>query len=254
LNSPNEPGVPQRIFQYNNTDNAIYSARALRIRPAADRVPHDITYSGFRRPASTCSNGRQPTSSLRVFKGNDETPRFYYRDSSGGTSYAFRSPYQLIYGTGNAALDKSNNQIGAYLQDDWSPTSRLTINLGVRWDFESRMMNYDYVTPQDVIDTLTRYNDSLPTPLDLSRYISTGNSRKPFGRQPRLGFSYSLDQDNKTTIFGGFASITTAHCSHPVDETLKLTHPTFTIQFAPDSAGRGPGRLADSCLTADKAT
>src|SRR5207253_5452517 len=50
-----------------------------------------------------------------------------------------------------AALNKNNQEIGAYIQDDWSPTPRLTINLGVRWDFETKMMNYDYVTPQMVI-------------------------------------------------------------------------------------------------------
>src|SRR5256885_12837678 len=43
--------------------------------------------------------------------------------------FGFATPYQLVYGTGNAALNKKNNQIGAYIQDDWSPTTRLTFNL-----------------------------------------------------------------------------------------------------------------------------
>jgi hypothetical protein len=110
-----------------------------------------------------------------------------------------------------------------------------------------------------VIDTLTRYNDSLPTPLDLSRYISNGNSRKPFygAFQPRLGFSYALDDDNRTTIFGGFGIYYDRSLFDiSVDETLKLTHPTFNIQFAdPDSTPKA-GEVAwnNSYLTADKAT
>jgi outer membrane receptor protein involved in Fe transport len=260
--SPNVPGLPARIYQYGNADHVIgsnFSTQDFIQRRVGFR--DDLTYSGFRSGGQHVFKAGASFDFVTydVFKGNDETPRFYYRDSSGGTSYAFRSPYQLIYGTGNAALDKSNNQIGAYLQDDWSPTSRLTINLGVRWDFESRMMNYDYVTPQDVIDTLTRYNDSLPTPLDLSRYISTGNSRKPFygAFQPRLGFSYALDEGNKTTIFGGFGIYYDRSLFDlSVDETLKLTHPTFNIQFANPDSTPGAGQVAwqDSYLTADKAT
>ncbi|MGB2715356.1 MAG: hypothetical protein WBC51_14330, partial [Vicinamibacterales bacterium] len=260
--SPNVPGLPARIYQYGNTDNVIgsnFSTQDFIQKRVGFR--DDLTYSGFQGGGQHVFKAGASIDLVTydVFKGNDETPRFYYRDSANGTSYAFRTPYQLIYGTGNAFLNKTNNQIGAYLQDDWSPTSRLTLNLGVRWDFESKMMNYDYVTPQNVVDTLTRYNDSLPSPLDLSRYISTGNSRKPFygAFQPRLGFSYALDEGNKTTIFGGFGIYYDRSLFDiSVDETLKLTHPTFNIQFANPDSTPGAGQVAwsDSYLTADKAT
>jgi hypothetical protein len=110
-----------------------------------------------------------------------------------------------------------------------------------------------------VVDTLTRYRDSLPTKLDLSRYISTGSNRKPFygAFQPRIGFSYALDRDNTTTIFGGFGIYydrTLFDVS--VDETLKLTHPTYTIAFADSGRAPGPGEVAwnNSYLTANKTT
>src|SRR5216683_1877550 len=198
--------------------------------------------------------------SYDVFKGNDETPRFAYRDTVSGVAYNYQNPYELKYATGNAALNKNNQEIGAYIQDDWSPTPRLTFNVGIRWDFETKMMNYDYVTPQNVIDTVTRYRDSMPTKLDLSRYISTGSNRKPFygAFQPRLGFSYALGRDNKTTVFGAWGVYydrTLFDIS--VDETLKLSHPTFTVNFAPPgSTTPGPGQVlwSNSYLTADKAT
>jgi outer membrane receptor protein involved in Fe transport len=260
--SPNTPGLPARIYQYGGQEHVIgsnFSTQDFIQRRVGFR--DDLTYSGFRSGGQHVFKGGASIDFVTydVHKGNDETPRFYYADSIGGTSYAFRSPYQLIYGTGNSTLDKTNNQIGAYLQDDWSPTSRLTINLGVRWDFESKMMNYNYVTPQNVVDTLTRYNDSLPTPLDLSRYISTGNSRKPFygAFQPRIGFSYALDEGNKTTIFGGLGIYYDRSLFDvSVDETLKLTHPTFFIQFANPDSVPGAGQVAwqDSYLTADKGT
>ena len=263
--SPDTPGLPARVYSYrdassgNMTNNFIGSN--LSIQDFTQKrlgFRDDLTYSHggqhvFKMGASV------DLVSYDVFKGNDETPRFAYRDSVNGQSYAFRNPYELRYGTGNAALNKNNQEIGAYVQDDWSPTPRLTINVGIRWDFETKMMNYDYVTPKNVVDTLTRYNDSLPVPLDLSRFISTGSNRKPFygAFQPRIGFSYSLDSDNKTTIFGGFGIYydrTLFDVS--VDETLKLTHPTFTINFAHPDSTPGPGQVAwsNSYLTADKAT
>ena len=146
-----------------------------------------------------------------------------------------------------------------YIQDDWTPVDRLTLNLGIRWDYESRMMNYDYVTPRNVVDTLTRYNSQLPTPLDLDRYISTGNNRKPFygAFQPRLGFSYGIDKQNKTTVFGGFGIYYDRSLFDiSIDETQKITHPSYTVTFAPRGVAPAGGQVAfqDSYLTADKAT
>jgi outer membrane receptor protein involved in Fe transport len=266
---PNTPGLPARVYTYrdaatgNFTDNYIGSNLSIQ-----DFIQKRI---GFRDDLTYSRGGQHVFKtgvsvdfvSYDVFKGNDETPRFAYRDTVNGVAYNYQNPYELRYGTGNAALTKNNQEIGAYLQDDWSPTPRLTFNVGIRWDFETKMMNYDYVTPNsppfDVVDTLTRYRDSLPTKLDLNRYISTGNNRSPFygAFQPRLGFSYALDRDSKTTVFGGWGVYydrTLFDIS--VDETLKLSHPTYTINFAAPGATPGPGQVAwnNSYLTADKAT
>jgi Carboxypeptidase regulatory-like domain/TonB-dependent Receptor Plug Domain len=257
--SPDRPGVPQRIYHFGGDPNVLgsfasnqdYIQKRLGFRD-------DVTYSGWQLAGQHVLKAGASIDFLKydIHKGNDETPRFDYSAANG---YDYRNPFQLVYGTGNADLNKSNNEIGAYLQDDWTPTPRLTINAGIRWDYESKMMNYDYKTPQNVIDTLTRYNDSLPHPLALNRYISTGSNRSPFAGafQPRLGFSYALDSENKTTIFGGFGIYYDRSLFDiSVDETLKLTHPTFTVQFANPDSTPGAGQVAwnDSYLTADKAT
>ncbi|MGH3992104.1 MAG: hypothetical protein ACRDSN_06515, partial [Pseudonocardiaceae bacterium] len=93
-----------------------------------------------------------------------------------------------------------------------------------------------------------------------SRYISTGSNRKPFygAFQPRLGFSYALDRNDRTTIFGGFGIYydRSLFDLYAVDESIRLNHPTFFVNFAhPDSVPL-PGQVAwnDSYLTADRAT
>ncbi len=254
--SPNESGIPLRLFQVPGGDYNIGSNRSTQdfIQKRLG-VRNDLTYSGLRwAGAHVLKTGASVDFvSYNIVKDNDGTPRFLYN-----AAYNYENPFELNYGTGDPNLDKKNTQIGLYLQDDWSPTSRLTLNLGIRWDFESNMFNTGYVTPQNVVDTLAIYNDSFPTPLDLTRYISDGSQRKRFygAFQPRLGFSYALDRDNKTTVFGGFGIYYDRSLFDiSVDETLKLTHPTYTIRFAAPGVPAGPGEVdwQDSYLTADRA-
>ena len=261
--SPNEPGLASREFLYSNTNAVIGSNLSTQdYIQGAVGLRDDITYSGFNWAGHHVIKVGLSADLAKydIVKDNDGTPRFEYKDVQNGSTYNYASPFELRYGTGNPNVNTNNNQIGTYIQDDWSPTSRLTLNLGIRWDYESHMLNYDYVTPKNVVDTLTRYNSQLITPLDLGRYISTGSNRKPFygAFQPRLGFSYALDERGMTTLFGGFGIYydRSQFDLFAVDETQKLTHPTFNVQFAPRGAVPGPGQVAwnDSYLTASRAT
>lgn len=220
----------------------------------------DLTFSGFevagQHVIKTGINVDFVT--YDVTKFNDATPRFIFAEARDGLTYNYETPHELVYGTGDPRLETSNTEIGLYLQDDWTPIPRLTLNLGVRWDFESNMLNSDYVTPQTAADTLTRYNAQLPTPLDLERYIANGDRRKPFygGLQPRLGFAFAFDENNRTTLFGGWGIYyDRVLFDIAVDEKLKLTHPTFSIRFAPRGVTPPAGQIAwnDAYLTTDRA-
>src|SRR5690606_17484367 len=198
---PENPGLPQRLFQIPGGDYIIGSNRSTQdFIQRRIGIRDDLTYTGFEAAGQHVFKMGASVDLVNydILKDNDATPRFLYN-----AAYGYQHPFELNYGTGDASLDENNTQIGLYIQDDWSPSQRLTINAGIRWDFESNMFNTDYVTPQNVVDTLTRYNDQLPTPLDLDRYISTGDNRESFygAFQPRLGFSYALDSENRTTIF-----------------------------------------------------
>lgn len=261
--APNTPGMPSRLIFYPNGEARIgsnlseqdYTQKRIGLRD-------DVTYSGFQMAGEHIIKGGASLDFVKydIFKGNRNTPEFVYSNIENGVNYGFRSPFQLVYGTGDANLNTSNNQLGVYLQDDWSPVPRLTFNVGVRWDYESHMLNRDYVTPQMVVDTLTRYNNQLITPLDLSRYISTGENRKPFygAVQPRLGFSYAVDKNSRTTVFGGWGLYydRIPFDLYAVDEKMKLSHPEFTVRFAPKGVTPGAGQVAwsDTYLSADKAT
>lgn len=260
--SPNTPGLPARVFEFSNNGHQIGSNLSVQdFDQKRWGFRDDLTYTGFQAAGSHVFKvgGNLDHLIYDIHKGNDETPKFIYSALQNGQAYSFASPYQLVYGTGDPFLNTTNNQIGLYAQDDWTPVPQLTLNLGVRWDYETNMLDNGYVTPQKVVDTLTRYNSQMPHPLDLSNYISTGDSRKAFkgAVQPRIGFSYAVDKNNRTTLFGGFGIYYDRTAFDvAIDEKLKLTHPTFFVNFAPKGVAPQPGQVAwsDSYLTADKAT
>jgi hypothetical protein len=272
--SPNVAGPPARMYRYliptTTTAQHAWIGSSLTIQDFIQErlgIRNDLTYSGGQQHVIKGGVSADFVT-YDINKLNNVIPQFDFAryvnpanhdftpDSTTGLPFNFRNPYRLIYATGAGLLNTTNTQIGAYLQDDWTPTPRLTVNLGIRWDYESRMSNTDYVTPQAVVDTLTRYNDSLPTPLDLGRYISTGSNRKPFygAFQPRLGFSYALDDENTTVIFGGLGIYYDRSLfDFSVDEIQKIARPTYTVRFAHPDSTPTAGQVAwnNSYLTAD---
>jgi len=266
--SPNTPGTPQRLFHSALPDIRIGSDLSTQdFVQKRVGIRNDLTYNGLQQ--HTFKGGVSVDFvKYDIRKLNNETPQFEYADfvdpgcwcrqdsTPARLRFAYRNPYQLTYASGAGLVSVPNTQFGAYLQDDWSPSSRLTLNLGVRWDFETNMINSKYVTPKNVVDTLTRYNASMPTVLDLSRYISTGNNRSPFygAIQPRLGFSYALDKENVTTVFGGWGIYYDRSLfDFSVDEIQKLARPTYLVKFADPDSTPAAGQVAwnNSYLTAD---
>lgn len=260
------PDLVQRHYVYNGGEallGSYVSDQDFKQRDVGLR--DDLTYSGFRWNGDHVVKTGVSLDFVRMsgIKDNQRIPTFQYAATAnagnGTQTYNFATPFQLAYQTGNPNFGASNGQVGAYLQDDWTPLERLTLNLGVRWDFESHMLNRGFVTPQSAIDTLTRYNSQLPNPLNLSDYISNGQNRKPFygAFQPRLGFSYAIDKANETTVFGGWGLYydRIQYDLYATDESQKITHPAFTVQFAPRGVAPAPGQVAwsDSYLTTNRA-
>lgn len=121
----------------------------------------------------------------------------------------------------------------------------------------ARILTGDAARGQIVLETR-----SIDEEVDAARAlsVSTGKERKPFkgAIQPRFGFSYSVDKSERTTVFGGWGLYydRIQYDLYAVDETQKLSHPTFTVRFAPPGTTPPAGFAAwnPSYLTADKAT
>ncbi|CAN5787703.1 hypothetical protein BH20GEM1_BH20GEM1_10570 [soil metagenome] len=130
-------------------------------------------------------------------------PQFFFRQDEN-----FEIPYRAEMGLGNPDLSASNEQVGLFVQDDWSPSDRLLLNLGIRWDYETNMLNNNWVTPDSVRQEMAQFLSSEQQ----ANYFTDGADRDGYKKmfQPRLGFSYDLTGDARTVVFGGGGSSSTA--------------------------------------------
>jgi len=276
--SPNSGGDPRRVYNVTNTDYVIGAANSIQ-EYIQKRIGFrdDLSFTGFEAMGEHVFKGgfSFARSTYDIDKRNDFVPQFRYAQiantGNGDQTYNYQVPFELRFGSGDPFLKSNNNQLGIYLQDDWSPVKRLLLNLGVRWDYESNMLNTGHVTantgPIQYVDTIRAYmslpNANSPSgvnmfvPLDLDRYVATGDNRKPFkgAFQPRFGFSYGVDEANRTTVFGGWGLYyDRIPFDVAVDEKLTITNPTYTIRFAPQGVAPVAGQVAfnPSYLTADQ--
>lgn len=154
--------------------------------------------------------------SEKFFAGN---PTFRFRQNE---NYA--RPFEATFGFGDPTIKSNNVQFGGYVQDDWTIARRLVLNLGIRWDAETNMINNSYATPRALADSLRGplaeqffVDQSLPNDQTrrvrvvdqlggIDRYISNGRSSRPMylrAFQPRVGASFDVRGDGRTVLFGG---------------------------------------------------
>jgi len=132
---------------------------------------------------------------------------------------------------------RRNTNTGTFIQDDWKVTRRLTVNIGVRHEYESAMtMSNDIYSRVDIVSG---------TLLVAGKNASRSLDHKPakFNFAPRIGFAYSLD--DKTVIRSAFGSFYSQIFSNMGGIVL---YPGFTVAQQFNDLGVGiaqPFKLAD---------
>ncbi|HUZ46949.1 MAG TPA: TonB-dependent receptor [Terriglobia bacterium] len=132
-------------------------------------------------------------------------------DSSGASSYVDNNPNPYY----------TSHDWAVYFQDDWKVSHRLTLNLGLRWDYQTpvterfnrmtRGFAFGQTSPLASLVANAPGASNCPACANLTGgLLFVGNAgigqygwnpdRKDF--EPRIGFAYQLD--NKTVLRGGF--------------------------------------------------
>ena len=205
-------GVKFKAFKYDLSGTAF---AVDTVETVIDRITGQPYYNGTSCTGTTITNGGR------------NSDQCFIRPALPNTTAAF-----------------NNNQIGVYFQDDWEISKRLELNLGVRYDYETNMLNNSSVTPADRVAALfaldvpragitppagQTYAQSIAKGgININDYISTGNSRKKFTSAvaPRLGASYDLSGDRNSVLFGGFGrSYDRTIANHALDELQKNKQP-----------------------------
>lgn len=133
-------------------------------------------------------------------------------------------------------------RLGFYGQDQWQITPRLTVMLGLRWDYDTPMYapegeslgNVDLSTGNVILSNLH------------DKYMGVTSSKKEFS--PRLGFTYRVT--NNTVLLAGYgrsyflnkygSTFATGACCWPIQQSQSLSpaNPYAPLGFTLD---QGPG-------------
>ncbi|QQR74431.1 MAG: TonB-dependent receptor [Holophagales bacterium] len=177
-------------------------------------------------------------------KASFETPYYEFRSTE-----QWQTPYLARYGFGNPNLDFKNTQYGIYFQDDWTVAKNLTLNLGVRWDYETNMLNNNWKTPAAVVAGLNTSCRNYDTAVggqntwcirdlfNVNNYISTGSNRKSYKGmvQPRLGFTWDPKGNGETVVFGGWGLYYDRVTLNDIyDEQFRHSYKQYTFCFTTD--------------------
>jgi len=138
-----------------------------------------------------------------------------------------------------------------YFQDDWKVTHKLTLNLGIRWDYippyEETLNRWSYLNP-NIANPVTGNKGALEFAGTWGGSAVSCNCSTPvqsFWKNwgPHVGFAYSLN--DKTVVRGGFATLYshaggTGGAGGAGTGTSQLGF-TSSVSFPANSAGPGAG-------------
>ena len=162
---------------------------------------------------------------LNVINKDNETGRITFADFPGflqgevcgpnTTGCGGQDPSQILSGATNRYYRAK--QLGTFVQDNWRFRSNLTINLGLRWDWDGPLsekngnltnfysQDYSYDVASDTISNIglvVAGNNKTFGTKGVGNSTLTG---RQWGLAPRIGFAYSPEAfDNKIVVRGGF--------------------------------------------------
>lgn len=147
---------------------------------------HNLRFGGEFRTGST--DNIRDTYGPGYVRFNDDGPASPLENfTTGDAGYAYVA-------VGNSHRVVSQKSVGAYVQDDWRTTPRLTITAGLRYDISLPIT--------DTHDLLANFDPTRGL-VQVGRQIGSPYNTDYNNFAPRLGFAYDLTGKGNTVIRGG---------------------------------------------------
>jgi carboxypeptidase family protein/TonB-dependent receptor-like protein len=213
-------------------------ARSSEQKFVQDRLElrNDVTYTGFRWLGNHVFKGGGNLDLLKydVEKRFNAFPEFVYNPTE-----SMDVPIRAVYGLGDPGMNERNVQFGLFAQDDWDVTDRLQLNVGVRWDAETNVINNNWVTPDSIRtqfgNGITARPNQRFTAFNPSDYFTSGRSDRPLflgAFQPRIGFSLDVSGTGATVVHGGVGVYYDREIwNRLIDERFRLQWRVLTFPF-----------------------
>jgi outer membrane receptor protein involved in Fe transport len=173
--------------------------------------------------------------------------RFLFNGQSSGNAFAdflLAAPNQIVVANGPAVIDMRASNYNFFVQDDWKVTRRLTLNMGLRYEYDT--------PPTDVaLGQLLNFYPELYRGAGTESGLVIGGKtpgvpastvygdRNNFG--PRFGFAYALGQQSRTVLRGGYGIFYDSRAGQVTQQ--KLFEPPYsanqTVVLRPTDPARG---------------
>jgi Carboxypeptidase regulatory-like domain len=156
----------------------------------------------------------------------------------------FTTPYEVTVYNEPAVTTDHLRHSGAYINDKIKMSKRLSVNLGVRWDFYNASRPNETIFPGDPYAGFFYQGQALPNgfsiPAAFPNLVAPGNTgvlHWTHDFAPRVGFAYDVFGDGRTSIKASFGtyyenpSLVLSYAANPV----QITGYTFLWNASPSA-------------------
>ncbi|MGH9627525.1 MAG: TonB-dependent receptor domain-containing protein, partial [Bryobacteraceae bacterium] len=162
------------------------------------------------------------------FRSNPENPSFGFQSKA---DFLSNVPSAVTPTFGSPPFKSRMHDFGLFVQDDWRATAKLTLNLGLRYDFYGK--NVSEPTTEIPVGF---YNLTPPTDWPSFNFEPARDPKDPYENDawanlgPRFGFAYNIDGQGKTVVRGGFGVLFSPQMPGVVRQAV--AHPVVPFRVA----------------------